>query len=132
MENVRKYKKNYDKEDNSFIKDWPKKANLYGWLITMKSGGSLLPHMHKEGWLSSSIYLKRPKKNDLNDGDIKFSLDGAGYNNAGKKYPETIVEVSYGDMVVFPSSLFHSTIPFTSNEDRITLAFDIIPENNIL
>ena len=40
-----------------------------------------------------------------------------------------IVDISKGDMVSFPSSLFHSTIPFSSEEDRITLAFDIIPIN---
>jgi len=33
-------------------------------------------------------------------------------------------------LVLFPSSLFHATIPFNANQQRITLAFDIIPTVN--
>ena len=32
------------------------------------------------------------------------------------------------DIVIFPSSLMHYTIPFESNEERIVLAFDLNPE----
>jgi hypothetical protein len=32
-----------------------------------------------------------------------------------------------GDIVLFPSSLFHRTIPFESNEQRICIAFDLKP-----
>jgi tetratricopeptide (TPR) repeat protein len=129
-ENIIEYRNNLKDKNIDFYKNWPKKSTLYGWLITMESGGNLLPHMHKEGWLSSSIYLKRPKKNENHDGDIKFSLDGAGYASGDKNYPERIIDISQGDMVMFPSSLFHSTIPFSSNENRITFAFDIIPTSN--
>jgi ectoine hydroxylase-related dioxygenase (phytanoyl-CoA dioxygenase family) len=52
------------------------------------------------------------------------------YPNDGKKFPKKIVDLNLGDIVLFPSSLFHSTIPFNSNQRRITLAFDVIPEKN--
>ena len=32
-----------------------------------------------------------------------------------------------GDIVLFPSSLFHRTIPFHLNEERISIAFDLTP-----
>ena len=32
-----------------------------------------------------------------------------------------------GGIIIFPSSLYHSTIPFESNEKRITFAFDLNP-----
>ena len=67
------------------------------------------------------------KNND--EGNIKFSLNGAGYETDGvDNYPEKIIDLSLGDMVMFPSSIFHSTIPFSSDENRITLAFDTIPQ----
>ena len=94
----------------------------------MNEGGNLSSHIHKEGWLSSSIYLKRPKKLQENDGDIKFSLHGGNYDDGGKIFPEKIVSIEQGDMVMFPSSIFHSTVPFESKEQRITLAFDILPK----
>jgi hypothetical protein len=33
-----------------------------------------------------------------------------------------------GDIVLFPSSLFHRTIPFSADEDRICVAFDLKPD----
>ena len=84
--------------------------------------------MHKEGWLSGSLYLERPEKNEEHDGDIIFSLHGSNYPLNNKNYPSNIINIDKGDLVLFPSSLFHATIPFSSNKKRITLAFDIIPK----
>ena len=33
-----------------------------------------------------------------------------------------------GDMVLFPSYLYHRTLPFESDAERICVAFDVIPE----
>ena len=33
-----------------------------------------------------------------------------------------------GDMVFFPSSLHHRTVPFTTDADRIIVSFDLMPE----
>ncbi len=124
---INNYRLYYEKSDSDFIKKWPKKFNLYGWIIIMNNGGNLLPHIHKEGWLSSSIYLKRPEKRKSNDGDIKFSLHGGNYPSDNMNFPSEIIDIEEGDMVMFPSSIFHSTIPFDSDRQRITLAFDVIP-----
>ena len=124
---INNYRLYYEKSDNDFIKKWPKKFNLYGWIIIMNNGGNLMPHIHKEGWLSSSIYLKRPEKREANDGDIKFSFHGGNYPSDNKNFPSEIIDIKEGDMVMFPSSIFHSTIPFTSDRKRVTLAFDVIP-----
>ena len=102
---------------------------LYGWIIVINTGGSLSGHMHKEGWLSGSLYLERPKRNNKDDGDIIFSLHGSNYPTDAKVFGTRVVNIERGDMVLFPSSLFHATIPFESSQKRITLAFDIIPQN---
>ena len=39
-----------------------------------------------------------------------------------------IVNVVTGTFCLFPASLFHYTIPFKSDEERIVLAFDIVPK----
>jgi hypothetical protein len=33
-----------------------------------------------------------------------------------------------GSLCLFPSSLHHYTVPFEEKEDRIVLAFDVIPK----
>ena len=38
------------------------------------------------------------------------------------------IDVVTGSLCLFPSSLLHYTIPFESDEDRIVLAFDVIPK----
>lgn len=126
---IQEYREKFKYSNDGFISKWPKDYNLWGWIITINKGGKLLPHMHKEGWLSSSIYLKRPKKISTNDGDIRFSFHGANYPKNNKEFENKVIPIVEGDMVMFPSSLFHSTIPFESNEERITLAFDVIPKN---
>jgi len=93
----------------------------------MKSGGNLGAHMHKEGWLSGSFYLNVPESLGKDDGNIVFSLGGGGYPTDGKYYEQKIVEVKERDICMFPSSLFHCTIPFESSEERISFAFDVKP-----
>jgi len=125
---IKLYREEFSDSEEGVIKYWPKDFGIYGWIITLKQGGELKPHIHKIGWVSSSIYLKRPKRKSLNDGDLKFSFDGAEYPSNGVSFPEKIQEINKGDIIMFPSSIFHSTIPFSSDEERITLAFDVIPD----
>ena len=127
MHKIDVYKEKMASKKSDFIEHWPKNFFLYGWLIVMNEGGTLGFHMHKEGWMSGSLYLKRPKKLDKYDGDIVFSKHGSNYPTDGKFYEQRIVDINRGDMVLFPASIFHGTVPFESNEQRITLAFDIIP-----
>ena len=99
-----------------------------GWLVKMKSGGNINPHIHEHGWLSGSIYINVPKKMDLNSGNLVVSLDDKkkedleNFQNSNFK----IINVKTGTLCLFPASLFHYTIPFKSDEDRIVLAFDVI------
>ena len=125
---VTNYLKEFSTSSEGFIKNWPKKYNIYGWLVSINSGGNLAAHIHKEGWLSGSLYFKMPSKKTKEEGNIVFSFDGANYPTDGKKFDKKSVDVYKGDLVLFPSSLFHHTVPFKSNEERVTFAFDIIPQ----
>ena len=126
---VENYLKEFSTSNEGLIINWPKNFKIYGWLVSISSGGKLSPHIHKEGWLSGSLYFKMPSHKTKNEGNIVFSLDGANYPTDGKKFDKKSVDVNKGDLVLFPSSLFHHTIPFKSNEERVTFAFDIIPQN---
>lgn len=121
------YRRKFSNKQEKLITNFPKNYKIIGWIVIMNSGGNLAPHMHKEGWLSGSTYLQRPKKKLSNDGDIEFGLHGGDYPSEGKEYPSKIVDINKGSIVVFPSSLFHSTLPFESKHNRVTLAFDVVP-----
>ena len=82
-------------------------------------------HIHAGGWLSGVIYLKVVPSLDNNQGAIKFSLNGADYEDS--RSTELIHQPELGDIVLFPSSLHHSTIPFTTETERTIVSFDLVP-----
>ena len=110
------------------IKEFPYDYDLNAWFLIMDNKGYVKPHIHERGWISGSIYLNIPPKGHLNEGNIKFSYHNDIYPSEGKLFPEKILDLETGDIVLFPSSLFHSTVPILSNEERVVLAFDIMPK----
>ena len=112
---------------NNMIKKWPKKSILNGWLIRMNSEGFLMPHIHENGWLSGSIYLSIPEDIEDNEGCIEFSFEGKDFPILDDKGPKKLIKLETGDIILFPSSLAHSTTPFKSNKKRICVAFDLNP-----
>jgi ectoine hydroxylase-related dioxygenase (phytanoyl-CoA dioxygenase family) len=83
--------------------------------------------MHKQGWLSGSLYLNLQKDPGSRQGNIVFDLDGGSYPKNGKTFSHKEFNIEKGDIVLFPSSIFHKTVPFESQEHRVTLAFDVKP-----
>ena len=81
------------------------------------------PHIHHGGWLSGVIYLKVVPHLKKNEGAIEFSLNGEDYSDVNS--PKVIFQPKVGDIVLFPSSLHHRTIPFITDEDRIIISFDL-------
>ena len=120
---IEKYRLNFKDSKEGFIKNWPTNYNLNGWLISMKKGGKLSAHMHDLGWLSGSIYINVPQKSELESGNLVVCIDENENKNENKKS----LDVVTGSLCLFPSSLLHYTIPFESEENRIVLAFDMIP-----
>ena len=116
---VKKYRENFKNSEEGFLKNWPEEYTLNGWLISMKSGGKLKPHMHEYGWLSGSIYINVPEKKTIDSGNLVVCIDDT--DEADKKS----IDVMTGSLCLFPASLLHYTIPFESDEDRIVLAFDV-------
>mgnify|MGYP001984695445 CR=1 FL=1 len=110
------------------IKKWPIEYSLYGWLISMQSGGELQPHIHNQGWLSGSIYINVPSKSKADSGNLVVSLGEDKDATDTRINEKKTLDVVTGNLVLFPASLTHYTIPFESEEERIVLAFDVIPK----
>ena len=119
---INEYQTYFKNSNEGIIKNWPNSYFVRGWLVKMKSGGNLSPHMHQFAWLSGVIYINVPQKDKKNSGNLVLSTtppeDGAKNNK--------IIDVFNGSLCLFPSSLYHHTIPFKSNDDRIVLPFDVI------
>jgi len=125
---IEQYRQVYRESRAGFLANWPKEYLLYGWIVSIKEGGNLDAHNHKEGWLSGSLYLSLPDKKG-NDGNIAFSNVGPRYPAIDAPIEKKVVDINERDICLFPSSLFHETIPFSSEKERISFAFDVIPRN---
>ena len=116
----------FQNESCSYIKKWPSEKVIHGWHVVLKRQGYQSPHIHPGGWLSGVIYLKVVPSQGKNEGAIEFSLNGVNYSDVDS--PKLIFQPESGDLVFFPSSLYHRTIPFTTDTDRVVISFDLMPE----
>lgn len=114
----------------NLIRDWPKKIKLNGWFVRLRPGGNIGVHNHPQGWLSGVIYLKLPEVLNPPEGSIEFTLRNEGYPDISGEHPVKVHDPRPGDLVFFPSSLFHRTIPFTGSDERLCIAFDAVADGS--
>ena len=126
---IKKYYDHYKNEDSIFIKAFPKNIEFSSsWFVKMQTGGHLSSHIHEEGWISGAVYLAIPQqKKHPDEGGIELSIDGDDYPRMHDDFEKKLYLPQVGDVIFFPSSVFHRTIPFSSNEERICIAFDLKP-----
>ena len=83
--------------------------------------------------LSTTSREKTMQKKIGNLSYQSFHFDGLKYDKDlveqlnKSDHISKIINVVTGSFCLFPASLFHYTIPFKSSEERIVLAFDVIP-----
>ena len=128
IKTINRYYLRYQNEDNEFIRSFPKDISFSSaWYVKMQSGGYLSSHIHEEGWISGAVYLSIPKDSgpDGQEGAIELSSDGDEYPRLHDEFEKKVILPNVGDVIFFPSSVFHRTIPFDSKEERICIAFDV-------
>jgi uncharacterized protein (TIGR02466 family) len=123
---IKVFRKEHSKQKDFFITKWPSKSNIEAWHVKLLKKGFQTSHIHPSGWLSGCFYLKIPSDLKKDEGAIKFTLSGYDYP-FDKKLPVFTYTPKVFDLVLFPSSLFHETIPFNSKQERHVIAFDIMP-----
>lgn len=95
------------------------------WSIRAKAGGFHINHVHPEGWISSACYVDVPRDMSGREGWIKFGEPGTPTTPPLKA--EYAIEPAPGKLVLFPSYMWHGTVPFTGEGARLTFAFDLLP-----
>ncbi|HTT84129.1 MAG TPA: tetratricopeptide repeat protein [Rhizomicrobium sp.] len=98
------------------------------WSSRLHDCGYHTNHVHPKGWISSAYYIALPDavgKPGSNEGWIKFGEPNlpCGIRDAVRR----AVQPRAGRLVLFPSYMWHGTIPFHSAQSRTTIAFDAVP-----
>lgn len=97
------------------------------WSVRLRSGGRHSNHVHPQGWISSALYVALPQLGadepanagwlTLGEPDDQLRLDMPAWRE---------VQPKPGQLVLFPSWMWHGTRPFRDGE-RLTVAFDVRP-----
>ena len=116
--------------EHPFLARPPKRWTLTIWAVVLEKQGFQVPHIHPSGWLSGVYYVSLPSVLD------DPGAEQAGWIEFGRPLPRypvkappelTTIRPEPGMMLVFPSYFFHRTLPFQSEETRISIAFDVMP-----
>lgn len=99
------------------------------WSVRLHAHGHHVNHIHPDGWLSSAYYVELPPQMDdsTHAGWIQFGQPPIITSPA--LAAEHFVKPEPGLLVLFPSWMWHGTVPFGGGPDdtRLTIAFDVIP-----
>jgi Flp pilus assembly protein TadD len=117
-------------EDHPFLARRRRSFTYSGsWSSRLSDCGFHLNHVHPAGWISSAYYVGVPDRQPADPlaGHLKF---GEPPWDIGLVDPvRRTVEPVPGRLVLFPSYLWHGTIPFRGPKSRTTIAFDVLPLN---
>lgn len=100
-----------------------------GWSVRLHSDGYHTSHVHPKGWISSAFYVQLPgrmRAGHTAEGTLSFGAPGM--LTAPPLPAELSVRPEVGLLVLFPSYFWHGTLPFHSDEPRLTVAFDAVPD----
>ncbi len=96
------------------------------WSVRLARGGYHADHLHPFGWLSSACYISLPGAIEHGrEGWLRFGHPGVATDP--ELAAEHFLKPRPGLLALFPSYMWHGTVPFTGDETRLTIAFDVVP-----
>jgi uncharacterized protein (TIGR02466 family) len=107
-------------------------AMAASWSIKVKASGHHVPHVHSKGWLSCVYYVSVPDAitdHDERNHDGWLALGRPGISSGIETEPLAYIQPKAGRLVVFPSYVWHETLPFEGYGDRMVIAFDLVPSD---
>ena len=97
------------------------------WSVRLQAQGFHVSHTHPQGWISSALYVTLPTAEKMGDSPAgQFEYGTAPPELGLSLEPLGRVEPRVGRLLLFPSTLWHATVPFDGGE-RMTIAFDVRP-----
>ena len=99
------------------------------WSVRLHRAGYHTSHVHPRGWISSACYIQLPDSmTAAHTGEGILSFGAPGMITRPPLDAELSVRPELGQLVLFPSYFWHGTRPFQSEQARLTVAFDVVPD----
>ncbi|MBJ6121488.1 2OG-Fe(II) oxygenase family protein [Sphingomonas sp. BT553] len=96
------------------------------WSVRLSPGGFHSDHVHPRGWLSSAFYVALPEAVER-EPEGWLALGRPGITTQPALGPVRHIRPRPGQLVLFPSYLWHGTEPFAGEASRLSVAFDLLP-----
>jgi tetratricopeptide (TPR) repeat protein len=97
------------------------------WSVRLLRQGHNVAHTHPMGWISSAFYVSLPSAAQMGPAPAGWIRFGTPPPELGLDLPAYAqIEPRPGRLVLFPSTMWHSTLPFEDGE-RLVAAFDVRP-----
>ena len=97
------------------------------WSVRLTGGGCHANHIHPQGWFSSALYVALPAEDERGPSPAGWLTLGEPQAERGLDLKAIrTIEPKPARLVLFPSTMWHGTVPFASGE-RLTVAFDVAP-----
>lgn len=97
------------------------------WSVQLQPNGFHKAHVHSEGWLSSACYIDLPPAVEAGGRQGWIGFGGPPFDCGRPMPPEHYEKPEPGKLVLFPSYMWHGTVPFEGPSTRLTIAFDVVP-----
>lgn len=122
--------------DLPFLRARPTRSLLRVWSVITRGEGHELWHVHQNGWLSGVYYVAVPdsiRRADDKAGCIELgrpdpSVPSVARPASGVTLPSQLIRPEPGMLLIFPSHAYHRTYPHRGDNQRICVAFDIVPQ----
>ncbi|NKB16488.1 MAG: hypothetical protein HC774_05835 [Sphingomonadales bacterium] len=110
----------------------PQRAHLQMWCVITGAEGYERWHMHPTGWVSGGYYVAVPAAVQHGNGTagcLEFGLPHRPIGHeAAAAFGSRLVRPSAGLLNLFPSHAYHRTHPHGADDQRICVAYDVIPD----
>ena len=101
------------------------------WSSRLSQLGFHTDHVHPHGWISSAYYVAVPDgvaEHPHHEGWLQFGRPDLPLPDVSRDaLIQRLVAPQPGRLVLFPSMLWHGTMPFSADGERLTIAFDVVP-----
>lgn len=97
------------------------------WSVQLRPGGFHTPHFHSKGWLSSACHIELPDAVGAGGREGWLAFGAPAFEGVRPLEPDHYERPQAGRLVLFPSYMWHGTVPFGGDKPRLTVAFDLVP-----
>ncbi len=116
-----------------FLAHPPDRWQIVPWVTVLREAGHQESHNHPSGWLSGVYYVAAPGIRSDDNARTGWLELGRPHARFQARHLPALDHVcpEPGLLVLFPSYAWHKTVPFAGTAPRISIAFDLVPVDDM-